>query len=328
MKNLLLFAFLTLSVNILQAQLKYDGVSMAILDQAVDDKRVAEDCYGLKIKTISHNGLLPLKGINISIVGDDNKFPYTTNKAAETFIVTANDKLVILVDALKAGYIGGSVSNIELEKGKLKTLTIYVSQKHELPFNDDNGPVVKKPVIYFYPEKEMDLTIQLKPQGEISFSYPAYNKGWKAIVTPNGDIKIGEKTYPYLFWEGNLNQKKTVSDFKSGFVIEKTQVVAFLEEKLAYMGLNQREMTDFITFWAPQMEQHEFNFVHFVCAEEYAAQIAELEMSVKPDSEIRINLFFAPVNADFKTPVQSLQQFKRSGFTVVEWGGAVLNEMP
>jgi hypothetical protein len=326
MKNLLLFAFLTLSINILQAQLKYDGVSMAILEQAVDDKRVAGDCYGLKIKTISHNGLLPLKGINISIVGDDNKFPFTTNKAAETFIITAKDKLDILVDAAKAGYIGGSVSNIELEKGKLTTLIIYVSQKHDQPFN--NGPAVKKPVIYFYPEKEMDLNIILKPQGEISFSYPAYNKGWNATVTPNGDIRIGDKTYPYLFWEGNLAQKKTVSDFKSGFVIEKTQVVAFLEEKLAFMGLNQREMTDFITFWAPQMEQHEFNFVHFVCAKDYATEIAELEMSVKPDSEIRINIFFAPVNADFITPVQRLQQFKRSGFTVVEWGGAVLNEMP
>ncbi len=188
--------------------------------------------------------------------------------------------------------------------------------------------VARKPVIYLYPEDEIDISLSLNVRGEISFSYPAYNKGWKATVSPNGDIRIGEKTYPYLFWEGNLALKKSVSDFKSGFVVEKAQVVAFLEEKLSFMGLNQREMTDFITFWAPQMEQNDHNFVHFVCAEEYAAQIAELELSVKPDSEIRINMFFAPVNADFKATEQSLKQYKRSGFTVVEWGGALLNEMP
>lgn len=326
MKNLFLFACLSISAQLAFAQVDFKGITLASISDGAADKRVSEDCAGLIVQAFSYNADLPLKAVEIRIVGEDKKYPYKTNKDGETFILT--DKEQITIDIVGSGtYIGGSCSDIKLVKGKSRTLQIFLSQKHEIPI-DDNPPVVKKPVIYLYPEKELDLDINLKVAGEITFSYPAYKDGWKAKVQPNGDIKIGDKTYPYLFWEGKLAENKAVSDFKSGFVIQKAQVVPFLEEKLAFMRLNEREMTDFITFWAPQLEQNEFNFIHFVCGEDYATQIAELELSVKPDSEIRVNMFFAPVGADFKCPTQSLSSFPRKGFTVVEWGGAAIKNLP
>jgi hypothetical protein len=326
MKNLSLLFFL-FSALVLSAQPISIGPPMVNLSDAVDDSLVAENCYGLNIEVLSFSATIPLSDIEIFMEGVDTLYAYKTSKQGKTFVITEKENISLIFKSKSSSYFGGTVSNIQLEKGKSKYLQVYLGQK--LPFNtNDKPPVVRKPVIYFYSEKEMDLDIVLKPKADLIFSYPEYKNGWSAKLLTDGNISVEGKIYPYLFWEGNLWNKKSVSDFKSGFTVSKDQTVAFLEEKLAFMGLNQREMTDFITFWAPQMMEHDQVFVHFVCAQDYADQIAELELSVKPDSEIRINMFFAPVNKDFQTTEQPLQQFSRKGFTVVEWGGAELNEMP
>jgi hypothetical protein len=203
----------------------------------------------------------------------------------------------------------------------MKKLSINLHQKTD-------EQLVKKPVIYLYSDKELSLDMILKPKADLSFSYPEYKNGWKLKVMPNGEISVNGKNYPYLFWEGTLWNSKSVSDFSSGFLVKKGETIAFLEEKLSFMGLNQREITDFITFWAPSLEVNEHNFIHFVCGEKYIDEIAELEMSVLPDSEIRINMFFAPVDANFNIKEQQLKKFDRKGFTLVEWGGAKISVLP
>ena len=73
--------------------------------------------------------------------------------------------------------------------------------------------VLKKPVIYVYPDKPMDVSASphiLK--GKFCVVYPKFNEGnnsWKIKTNPNGDIEINNRKYPYLFYEcdSNFNQE-------------------------------------------------------------------------------------------------------------------------
>src|SRR5690554_1931397 len=65
--------------------------------------------------------------------------------------------------------------------------------------------VVKKPVIYLYPEDEKVVTVKLQYDGELICTYPEYKDGWEVITKPDGTlINIEDNMeYSYLFWEGN-----------------------------------------------------------------------------------------------------------------------------
>ena len=192
------------------------------------------------------------------------------------------------------------------------------------------GPGMKKPVVYLYSEEDLnvDLKLNLANDGKLSFTYPVYEKGWNNQVNKTGVVANGQ-TYPYLFWEGNqpgLTFIKHGNKIKAN-VVTKDNVVSFLEETLTKLGLNSKEMTDFITFWAPQMIQHEKVAVQFLLDEQYDKEIAHLEISPKPKNALRIYMIYKEVKSDeSKYTPQNLTNFSfsRDGFTLVEWGGTEL----
>ena len=103
-------------------------------------------------------------------------------------------------------------------------------------------------------------------------------------------------------------------------MVAKADVHNFLVEKLAKLGLNQKESTDFEEYWEPLMQSSPYYFMTFM-GNSVMDKIAPLQINPKPDTVIRVLMDFKPLNApisvlgyDIKTPV-------RSGFTVVEWGG-------
>ena len=113
----------------------------------------------------------------------------------------------------------------------------------------------------------------------------------------------------------------------TGFIVAREDAVPFLEDKLAQLGLNDREAADFITYWAPRIRAYDYTFVSFD-ASVYAQRASysftdEAGASVAPDTFIRV--FMTIREADADTAVQP-QAFAppptRTGFTVVEWGGA------
>lgn len=184
--------------------------------------------------------------------------------------------------------------------------------------------VYLKPVIYLYPEKEQQTTIQLQPNGKFSFTYPLYREnGWTGTAHPDGQFTIDGKNYPYLFWEGTNNKPSRSVDYSSGFVVNTAEVTAFLEEKLMAMGLNDQERTDFITFWGPRMVQSEKGFVQFLFNEEYD-EIATINISPQPESLFRVYMLFTPLESSVElNPVaQEIKSVDRKGFTFIEWGGS------
>lgn len=178
---------------------------------------------------------------------------------------------------------------------------------------------IDKPIIYIYPEKETKVTVSVSNAENLTTTYPKYENGWEVIAKPNGDLidtKTGRKLYS-LYWEG---KRKEQANFEKGFCVKGEDTTSFLEEKLAILGLNEREAQEFIIYWLPKMEHNQYNLIHFETREEIENNMG-LTISPKPDTLIRVMMAFKPCNQVQEIPEQKLEQAERKGYTVVEWGG-------
>lgn len=176
-----------------------------------------------------------------------------------------------------------------------------------------------KPVIYLYPEEETAVTVGLDYSGTLTCTYPAAQDGvWTVTASPDGTLRDEEgQEYSSLFWEGTCAASY---DFSEGFCVSGADTAAFLEEALSSLGLNRREANEFIVYWLPQMEQNPYNLISFQ-AEAYTDH-ARLEISPRPDSVLRVFMAWKALDEPVELPAQTLPAFVRTGFTVVEWGGA------
>lgn len=179
-----------------------------------------------------------------------------------------------------------------------------------------------KPVIYLYPEEEMQVSVKLNYNGQFTTTYPAYEDGWTVIAEPDGmltDVDTGREYY-CLFWEGISEAEY---DLSTGFVVPGDETEEFLEEALATLGLTEREANEFIIYWLPQMEGNAYNLISFQ-GEEYCNN-AQMEITPAPDSVIRVFMAWQGLDEPIEVEQQVLQSFERNGFTVVEWGGAMMS---
>jgi len=177
-----------------------------------------------------------------------------------------------------------------------------------------------KPVIYLYPEESMDISVQLNlKESKFTTVYPKFNGNntWNIRAKPNGDILIKNKTYPYLFWEA---ESYIPQETKEGFVVSKENAEKFLEEKLDILGLNEKEKTDFITFWLPVLLRNKLSLCTFQTKKFFDNY--ELNINPKPDSMIRVFLTIKKLERPINITKQKLESVERKGFTAVEWGGS------
>lgn len=209
--------------------------------------------------------------------------------------------------------------SIEIKSGQITIISLHFKNQHEMR-------PVKKPVIYLYPETDTELSIQLKIKGELTFTYPDYSKGWEGTARPDGSIHIDGKHYPYLFWEAE--QRFNTFDLElGGFVLTRKTVVASLESYLSELGFNDKEKTDFITFWGPQLQQHEEIMIQFII-NDACNEFATLDIEPKPLHLNRVYMIWQDTD-NLKPQIQKpqvLKQLSRDGFDVLEWGGIELSQ--
>lgn len=184
--------------------------------------------------------------------------------------------------------------------------------------------VCYKPVIYLYPEETTDVTVTLDFDGELKCTYPAYNHGWHVTASPDGTLinKADGNEYSYLFWDGKSNAEY---DFSKGFVVKGSETANFLREKLVLMGLTPREYNEFIVFWLPYMQDNAYNLITFQ-TDSYTDS-AVLNIVPQPDSLLRVFMAYTPLSEPVEIEEQELDGFTRNGFTVVEWGGALVKSI-
>lgn len=180
--------------------------------------------------------------------------------------------------------------------------------------------VALKPILYLYPEYEIPIKVQMKRPDNIITSYPKYKNGWEVTVKPNGDLYDKEGKYYYALYWDEYNENKV--DFTEGFYVTKENSIAFLEDKLSLIGLNDRERNEFIMYWLPILENNEKSLVYFELTEE-REKYNKLIITPQPDSMLRINMHIKKVNKETNIKEQTLEPFIRTGFTAVEWGGTI-----
>lgn len=181
----------------------------------------------------------------------------------------------------------------------------------------------KKPVIYLYPKEVTQIKVKLAYPDKLTCTYPEYKNGWNITAYPDGTLKdnlTGRELYS-LYWEGNTEYN---ANFDEGFVVKGSDTITFLEEKLAILGLSNKEAEEFIIYWLPTLQENEYNFIRFAPIDEINDAMP-LELSEKPDTLIRVLMQYKPLSEYIKVKEQQLSTVTRTGFTVVEWGGCQID---
>lgn len=138
---------------------------------------------------------------------------------------------------------------------------------------------------------------------------------------PDGRLEMNGRSYRCLFWEAEGGFEP---DLSAGFVVKGEDTAEFLEGKLAEIGLNEDEANDFIIYWLPRMESNKYNIISFQ-TDNYIAAFP-LEISPKPDSQLRVFMAFKGTDRPVELPEQTFDTFERTGFAAVEWGGCQIRD--
>ena len=199
----------------------------------------------------------------------------------------------------------------------------YTEDNILLPKDIDVGAIqatVAKPIIYLYPTEETETSVKLLNTEKITCSYPKYVDEWNVLSKPNGDLidlDTGRKLYS-LYYESESVEKFNVT--QEGFIVKGEDSAKFLEEKLAVLGLTEREAEEFIIYWLPKLESNKYNYIRFATDEEINNNMP-LKINPSPDTIIRVLMTFKGLEKPIEVEEQKLDTPERKGFTVVEWGG-------
>ena len=183
--------------------------------------------------------------------------------------------------------------------------------------------IAYKPIIYLYPTEKTNVNVKLLNSNLISVSYPKYNNGWNVTVDESGNIYDSKtnRNYYGLYWEGSKYYSEVTNE---GFVVEGKESYKFLEEKLEILGLNEREINEFIIYWLPKLESSKYNYIRFE-TNESIDKYMPLEVTPTPNTVIRVYMVFKPLEEKIDVKPQVLEQKSREGFSVIEWGGSLIN---
>ncbi|MGE5312662.1 MAG: hypothetical protein ACM3MA_01455 [Acidobacteriota bacterium] len=185
---------------------------------------------------------------------------------------------------------------------------------------DTMGPLggCAKPVVYLYPTKATTVNVQVG--ANVTVSDPQYEPGgWRGVVAqPDGTLSYRGQQYSSLFWEGQAFG--AYPGIASGTVVKRADAPAIMRKQLAQQGLNTKEIADFMAFWESKIPEKPYiRLTWFGTA--VMERLAPLKVSPQPDTILRVFLDMDGFDQKPTLPAQTLTNTKRSGFTVVEWGG-------
>jgi hypothetical protein len=219
---------------------------------------------------------------------------------------------------------------------------------------------LEKPVIYFYSNQDMDVTVKLEilDKGE-QFTFlnppPTVRNGneilWPIQLKANSQLfsleytTCGVRRYSELFWEASFSGI-SLNHFLTNLldVVPRLNLITYLENILPILGLNEYESNQFINFWAPRMIKYEYTRIRF--SQEFINLYSKLNVHPRPDLLLRVFMLWngyntsgaanglqhlfgsnistsqTPNNKELRTQLdQSLLSSDNPTFVVVEWGG-------
>lgn len=186
--------------------------------------------------------------------------------------------------------------------------------------NIDDYGTTYKPIIYLYPKEDTEVSVKLQYKDNITTSYPKYLDGWNVLAKKDGtltDLSTNKNLYSLYYESENLLNFKVEND---GFIVKGSDASTFLEEKLAILGLTERESEEFIIYWLPKLEANKYNYIRFATLDEINKNMP-LEINPNPDTIIRVLMTYKGLETPIDITEQQLETPTRTGFVAVEWGG-------
>ena len=240
-----------------------------------------------------------------------------------------DDKFIVENDTLKVYFDIESTCGLCAPQEETKVISIPQEKEftktevyYGIVSREECDPNVEyKPMIYIYPTEDTDLTLTLGNKHLLTSTYPKYKNSWNVHVDKKGNIYDYDtkRNYYGLYWEALDYTKLT---FEDGFVVKGQDTIKFLEEKLEILGLNEKEINEFIVYWISKLENNKYNYIRFRTLKE-ANEYMPLNISKKPDTLIRVLVDFKALDEKINVKEQKLTKVNRKGFTVVEWGGTL-----
>lgn len=290
----------------------------------IDNYKVMNEQRYKDIKKIMGEANITSEKFNdkIFIVVEDITSNMILNSHILEDICIDNNKLTLYFGKDSYGVVADKYTSlhfIELDK-KYADMDISINVSET---NSSDPTVIYKPVIYIYSEKEMDVKVKLESEDRIIVSYPEYNNYWDVRALGDGtliDKKTNRELYS-LYYE-SLN-KVNFNVMDDGFVVSEEEIIPFLENKLEILGLNSRESEEFIIYWLPILKKNKYNYIRFATIEEIDENMG-LSIEPKPDSVIRVLMTFKGLDEKINVKEQVLTPVKRKGYSVIEWGGTII----
>lgn len=307
------FAFLTLfTIRLVNAtDLRPELPNYTIVSNELDkeiDKSQSKFTF-----RITANDLFNERSIRYSV--DDDEFIGQLNENNEFAFITKPGKHSFML-LLNTGFYEIITDTITIEPQF--NMVIRMNFK-----SSTKQIMVRKPVIYLYPETETAVQVTIDPVGELFFTYPRYNNGWDVIAKPDGSLDVEGQTIDYLFWEAKMDLNVKVNETQ--VVLSKWAAEDHIASVLDRFGLTDNEKADFLTYWIPEILQYEKENIQlqFMFNNDCSA-FGDLNVSPAPDKIGRIYLLWSPTDeiASEENSLQNIPSMDRTGFTVIEWGGA------
>ena len=161
-------------------------------------------------------------------------------------------------------------------------------QKQKLP---NFPPGVKKPVLYFYsavnnPHTAIRVTIDIEPWAECTLAnvYPSplqlspndtqdcsarmlRSAVWDIVLNPTSDpheacsFTVNKERYPYLYWDTTHRFPPLEHGSPGVDTTDVSGLSTYVKRLFCTLGYNERETTDFYTYWIAAMSS--FTYISF-----------------------------------------------------------------
>lgn len=181
-----------------------------------------------------------------------------------------------------------------------------------------------KPNIYLYSNEETEAKVTFDVPQWLRVSDPLYEGSWQARVLGDGGIVMEDGSeHGYLFYESETQpfyfQKE--EGWRIGAETRQEQFRSILE---AY-GFNEKETLDFLEFWVTRLDPGEDYMMY---PQMTGTVDRAMPLTVVPACDSVFRLWFTFEKASEMTDVKEpeIVEAERSGFTLVEWGGIILDE--
>lgn len=204
----------------------------------------------------------------------------------------------------------------------MKDLKDKLAKKHSGRTKPANGVGALKPNIYLYPEEQIDIVVSFEHPELLTTVIPDYSGNWSVEAAPDGTLQAEDgNEYSYLFYESET--QPFFFGNKEGWLIKADERAERYTEILTEYGFNEKEIADFVEFWVDKLPEG-VDYMMYPNDTEIIDRAMPVSFSTEPDSIFRIWFTFEAYD-DQEVPEPEVEEFNRDGFTVVEWGGVILN---